>query len=40
MHEISRAGLLVQTKLSVTGAQYIELAQNLTPVQLQRFSLE
>jgi hypothetical protein len=34
VHEISRAGALVETKISVTGAQYIELVQDLVTVRV------
>jgi hypothetical protein len=40
VHEITRAGTLVDTKITTTGAQYIELALGLTPVELQRFTVE
>ena len=40
VHEITRAGLLVATKLATTGAQYIERVQGLVPVELQRFTIE
>jgi len=40
VHEITRAGTLVQTKIAVTGAQYIKLVLDLTPVALQGFTVE
>jgi hypothetical protein len=40
VHEITRAGTLVGTKIATTGAQYITVARNLTPVQLQGFAVE
>ena len=40
VHEITRAGVLVETKIATTGAQYIKLVQGLTPVALQGFTVE
>lgn len=40
VYEISRAGALVDTKITGVSAQYIERAQALTPVELQRFNVE
>lgn len=40
VYEISRAGALVDTKITGVNAQYIERVQGLTPVELQGFSVE
>jgi hypothetical protein len=40
VHEITRAGALVETKIATTGAQYIKLVLDLTPVELQGYSVE
>jgi len=40
VHEITRANTVVETKISVTGAQYIEFVQGLVPVELQFLSVE
>ena len=40
VYEISRAGALVDTKITGVSAQYIERVQGLTPVELLGFSVE
>jgi hypothetical protein len=40
VYEVSRAGALVSTKITGVSGQYIELVQGLTPVGLQRFTVE
>lgn len=40
VYEISRAGALVSTKITGVSAQYVELVQGLTPVELQQLSIE
>lgn len=40
VYEISRAGVLVDTKISGVSAQYIELAPGIEPVELQGFVIE
>lgn len=40
VYEVSRAGVLVDTKITGVNAQYIERVQALTPVELQGLSIE
>jgi len=40
VYEISRAGTLVDTKITGVNAQYIELVLGLTPLELQELSIE
>jgi hypothetical protein len=40
VHEITRLNTLVETKISGVSARFIELADNLVPVELQTFSVE
>lgn len=40
VHEINRAGNLVETKISGVSARYIELIEEATPVELLTFTIE
>jgi hypothetical protein len=40
VYEISRAGVLVEAKITGVSAQYIELAPGIEPVELHRFTIE